>query len=225
MKMELLTLLGHLSFLLVALSFWLRDIMLLRCMSVVASLSTVTFQLTVPMDPSWMIVNWNLVFVGINSSRIYFIFKEKMAVHFTDDEQEVFETVFNSLTPVEFMRLKRIAEWESVDPGYVFTKENELCTHFYYIHEGIAEVVNKNHTIAELHGGGFIGEMSYTTNGPASATVIARDKVKVMVWEQKSLKKLLTNHPSMQMSLSGILAADLTKKLTKTFSSSAKPAN
>ena len=90
----------HLSYFLSALSFYLRDILLLRVVAVVSSLVGVLYQFLLPAEPSWTVVAWLSLFTLINASRIVGLWIERRRVKLTEEEQELFEVVFSKFTPV-----------------------------------------------------------------------------------------------------------------------------
>lgn len=57
---------GHLTFLLIALSFLVREMLMLRLLAILSSLASIVYNFSVAQDPLWLVIHWNLVFVGIN---------------------------------------------------------------------------------------------------------------------------------------------------------------
>ena len=57
---------GHLAFGLIAFSFLVKDILWLRVMSILASLFSIFYNYTIPAEPMWLAINWNIVFVLVN---------------------------------------------------------------------------------------------------------------------------------------------------------------
>ena len=59
--MNIATIAGHLAFGLIAFSFLVKDILWLRLLSVLASLFSVFYNYTIPVEPMWLAINWNVV--------------------------------------------------------------------------------------------------------------------------------------------------------------------
>ena len=57
---------GHLAFGLIAFSFLVKDILCLRNVSIVASLFSVFYNYFIPIEPMWIAIGWNFVFVLVN---------------------------------------------------------------------------------------------------------------------------------------------------------------
>ena len=64
--MNIATIAGHLAFGLIAFSFLVRDILWLRIISILASLFSVFYNWAIPIEPMWIPIGWNFVFVGLN---------------------------------------------------------------------------------------------------------------------------------------------------------------
>ena len=63
--MDIATFVGHLAFGLIAFSYLVKDIMYLRMLSIVASLFGMFFNYTVPAEPLWLPIGWNLSLIHI----------------------------------------------------------------------------------------------------------------------------------------------------------------
>ena len=62
--MSIATLAGHLAFGLIAFSFLVKDIFWLRIVSIIASLFSVFYNYVIPLEPMWLAINWNFIFIG-----------------------------------------------------------------------------------------------------------------------------------------------------------------
>ena len=116
---------GNLSFGLTALSFYVRDMLALRALSIVAGAIGVVYNYFLPQGALWLVIFWLCVFMAINGFRIAHLVLERRGVSFNDEERELFETVFKNFEPVEFMKLLRIGEWRSAEANAVLTVEGE----------------------------------------------------------------------------------------------------
>ena len=109
--MNIAAIAGHLAFGLIAFSFLVKDILWLRIMSILASLFSVLYNFYIPVDPMWLAINWNIVFILVNLYHIAVIIYEKRPVHMNPKDKELYETLFKELTPVEYLKITKIAEW------------------------------------------------------------------------------------------------------------------
>ena len=103
--MNIATLAGHLAFGLIAFSFLVKDIFWLRILSIAASLFSVFYNYVIPAEPMWLAINWNFVFIAVNIYHIGVILYEKREVKMDDKNQELYDTLFKEMTPVEYLKI------------------------------------------------------------------------------------------------------------------------
>ena len=94
---------GHLAFLLTAVSFLLKDIILLRTTAVVSSIVGIGYNYFSVSGPNWLPIFWLSIFAIINAIRIIGILREKLSINFSEEEKELYETVFSNFNAVEYM--------------------------------------------------------------------------------------------------------------------------
>jgi hypothetical protein len=211
--MTIYELAGHAAFLLIALTFLVRDIVWLRGLSIISSLAGIAYNYFVPVTPLWMVIYWNVAFIAVNLYQIGLIFKERREVSFNEEEKELYETMFKQFSPVEFMKLMRIATWQNADVGKVLIVEQEPLADVMLIYNGCVAVESGGKTIARLKDGAFIGEMSFLSGKLPSATVTVSVPTRYVAWSKKSLTQLLGRNPGLRTSMQTIFTTDLTKKL------------
>jgi CRP-like cAMP-binding protein len=209
----LLAIIGHTSFALTALSFYLRDILLLRALAIVSGLVGMVYNYFVPGGPLWLVLFWLAVFISINTVRIVGIFAERRAVSFTDDEAELYETIFRSLSPVEFMKLMRIATWRTADPGFAFTEQGQPLEGLKLLFNGEVAIERDGKEVDRGHDGAMIGEISFIQGGAATATVTAALPCRYIFWPIADLQKLLARNPTLDIAMKHVFSMDLSKKL------------
>lgn len=135
---------------------------------------------------------------------------------FTDEERELYRTVFEPyLTADQFMMLMRVAEWENLESHQILTKQGESVSFLMFIYEGSAAVEIDGNIATTLNQGAFIGEMSFTTNEPASATVKVATPTRLVRWPQDRLRQLLKQHRSLGVAIQAVVSTDMVQKLRK----------
>jgi CRP-like cAMP-binding protein len=206
---------GHLAFALILLSFLVRDIVWLRALSIAASLASIAYNYFEPATPMWLVIGWNVVFILVNFVQIVLLYRERRGVEFSEVEKEVYETNFKRLSPVEFMRLLRIATWRDVEGGAILVDASEGQADVVLIYSGHAIVEKNGRTLTELRGGDFVGEMSFLTGQPAAARVTTVEPSRCLVWKRPALKALLDRNPSMRSAMHAELSDDMAKKMAR----------
>ena len=213
--MNIAAIAGHLAFGLIAFSFLVKDILWLRIMSILASLFSVLYNFYIPVDPMWLAINWNIVFILVNLYHIAVIIYEKRPVHMNPKDKELYETLFKELTPVEYLKITKIAEWHKYTAGEVLIKHSALVTDLILIFNGTVEVEVDGNIVAELKDGQFVGEMSFLTEKPATANCIVKHDCECIVWKQPEFKELLKRNPSLYFTIQSLLSAQVSSNLVK----------
>ena len=211
--MDLATLAGHLAFGLIAFSFLVKDILWLRVVSILASLFSVFYNYFIPIEPMWLAINWNIVFVLVNIYHIAIIIYEKRPVHMDDKNNELYETLFKDLTPVEYLKISKAAIWKTFKSGEVLTRQEHLVPDLVLIYNGTIDVSVGGKKVAVLKDGQFVGEMSFLTEKSATATCIVKHDAECLVWKQREFKELLKRNPSLYFSLQTLLSAQVSSNL------------
>ena len=207
--MNIATLAGHLAFGLIAFSFLVKDILYLRILSILASLFSVLYNFYIPVEPMWLAINWNIIFVLVNIYHIAVIIYEKRPVKMSPKEKELYETMFRGLSPVEFLKITKIAQWKKYKTPLPIITQGKPVKDLILIYNGTVDVAVDNKGVAQLKDGQFVGEMSFLTEKPATATCIVKHKTECLVWKQNEFKELLKRNPSLYYSIQSLLSAQL----------------
>ena len=200
---------GHLAFGLIAFSFIVKDILYLRFVSILASLFSVFYNWVIPVEPMWIPIGWNFVFVALNLYHIAVIVYEKRPVQMSPKHRELYETMFKDLTPVEFLKITKLADWEHFKSGEVIIQERHAVETLNLIYNGTVNVKVGGKKVAELKDGQFVGEMSFLTEKPATATCVVKHDAELLVWRQREFKELLKRNPSLYYSIQSLLSTQL----------------
>ena len=207
--MNIATIAGHLAFGIIAFSFLVKDILWLRIVSILASAFSIFYNWVIPVEPMWIAIHWNLVFIMLNLYHIAVIIYEKRPVHMNPKDKELYETLFKDLSPVEYLKISKIANWKKFKSGQKIIKQGSPVKDLVLIYNGTVDVAVDNAKVAELRDGQFVGEMSFLTEKPATATCITKHATECLVWKQDEFKELLKRNPSLYYSIQSLLSNQL----------------
>ena len=211
--MNIATLAGHLAFGLIAFSFLVKDILYLRILSILASLFSVLYNFYIPVEPMWLAINWNIIFVLVNIYHIAVIIYEKRPVKMSSKEKELHETMFRGLTPVEFLKITKIAKWKKYKTPLPIITQGKPVNDLILIYNGVVDILVNDNKVAELKDGQFVGEMSFLTEKPATATCKVEHNAECLVWPQKDFKDLLKRNPSLYFTIQSLLSEQVSNNL------------
>jgi len=161
----------------------------------------------------WLPIGWNLVFVGLNLYHIAIIFYEKRPIKMKPKDKELYESLFKDLSPVEYLKVTKIAKWEKFKSGHHMIKEGADVKKLILIYNGTVDIAVKGKKVTELKDGQFVGEMSFLTERPATADCIAKHDTECLVWKQPEFKSLLKRNPSLYFSIQSLLSAQVSDAL------------
>jgi Popeye-like protein len=205
----------HIASILTLLAYLVKDILWLRLLTVFACIAGIIFNYFVPATPLWAVINWNLVFMVINVVQILIIMKERSGVRFTDEEKELYETLFKNFAPFEFMKLLRLGKWLEAKKGQFLAIEQKPLDSVMLIYNGLVSVESKGRQIAQMKDGSLIGEISFITEGTATATVRALEQTRYLSWSKEDMHDLLNRNPNMRFAMEKVFSTELSKKLTR----------
>jgi len=210
----------HLASILTLLAYLVRDILWLRALTICASVAGIIFNYYVPATPLWAVIYWNIVFIAINAVQIGIIIKERRSVHFSEEEKELYETLFQNFAPFEFMKLLRLGKWLEAKKGETLTVEAEPLDNVMLIYSGLVSVEMGGREVGVMKGGSLVGEVSFINQGPATATVRAKEPTRYLSWSKQDLRRLLIANPSMKIAMDTVFSKELSKKLARPLASS-----
>ncbi len=202
----------HIGSFLLLLAYLVRDQILLRAVIILGTIFYIVYYILME-APLWSALLWNVSFVVINLIMIVVIYSDKTSFVMSEKEAKLYQ-VFYTLSPGEFKKLLKIADWFDGSSEEKITTEGEIPSRLYFIINGEALIARDDKKFI-VGPNVFIGELAYLTKKPATATVKLTDKVVAISWKTTSLTKLLASNPQMKIAFDGLLNQDLAAKLAK----------
>jgi len=130
-----------------------------------------------------------------------------------DKNTELYETLFKELTPVEYLKISKAAQWQHYEPNEKIIRQGTLVADLVLIYNGTVEVEVGDKVVAELRDGQFVGEMSFLTEKPATASCVVKHPTECLVWKQREFKELLKRNPSLYFTIQSLLSAQVSSNL------------
>lgn len=207
-----LDILVHVGAFLFLLAYLVRDQILLRGLIILGTIFYIIYYFFME-TPLWSALLWNSSFVIINLIMIVVIYSDRASFVMTEREKKLYQ-VFTTLSPGEFKKLLKIADWFDGSSEEQITTEGEIPECLYFIIDGEALITRDDKKFL-VGPNVFIGELAYLIKKPATATVKLTEKVVGISWKTSSLTKLLASNPQMKIAFDGLLNQDLAAKLAK----------
>ena len=180
---------GHLSYVLIAVSYWLTNMFWLRVVAVIGlSLEILYFWLSGGDLRTG--IGWDLIFIGINLFQIYQLVKDRLSLRLPEPDRELLRSVLAGLDDAQIARLLVAGEFCDIADGTMLAA-NQSLERIFFICAGRLSVTIAGRQICALERGNFVGEVAFLTERPATATVTAEGDVRALVFDRRTLSHLL----------------------------------
>src|SRR3989344_5816459 len=143
-----LTILYHLANVLFLLAFAVKDILWLRLLTISGSFSVAAYYYWQP-GVNAANLYWSSLYIVLNVIHITIILYERRPTRFTDEQAQLYRLVFRTLTPWEFRKFLRLANWQNAQPSQSLVEQGTHLDHVIVILSGTAAVQSHGKTIAE----------------------------------------------------------------------------
>ena len=192
-------------------AYLLKDILWLRILLVCASslyiLSGIRLDIT-------SMIGWNSAYLAINLYHISLLILDKNAISLPEETKEIYHQYFSSMTTREFKKIIMINPFHSVNHEQMIA-DGEITDRLFIVLAGQVNIISSGKVIARLSSGDLIGEMSFMSKEPASASAIAQENVQYAYWTHQDMEKLRQTNCHVYNKFISIIGCDLVRKLNK----------
>ena len=206
-------LVGHTTYILLALSYVVRDMVWLRAITIPASICSIVFNYVAPTEPLWLIINWNLVFLVLNVGQLGISYSDFRQYRDSSDVREFVSCLNVALNPHHAVGLFRLAESLTIGENETLLAEGQDPHKLYLLLSGEVEIARKNNYLARCGSGCFLGEISYLHRSKCSANVVTKSECRLLVWPADKLRSVMRKKPHLNIVLQSALAANLSATL------------
>lgn len=169
----------------------------------------------IPHELQYVHIAGTSVLLLINLFQALTLYKTRHGEAWSEEERYLQSTAFRSLPNVIFKQLMDIAEWKTANKGDVLIAEHKEVERLMLVYDGTATVHLDGKPITYVRDNSFIGEMSFLTGNPASATVKAATTMRLITWRKADLYDLMAKEPELKAGLQTLFSYDLAGKLSK----------
>ena len=203
---------GHLSYVMIAISYWLTDMFWLRSVAVVGLSLEILYFLLSGGDLRAGI-GWDLIFILINLYQLYRLAQERLSLRLPEKDRDLLRRVLTGLDDVQIARLLGAGALCELEAGTTLAEENQPLEKLYFLCAGRVGVSIGGRAVSHLEEGNFVGEVAFLTERPATATVIAETPVRVLVFDRAKLKQFFQNETEVAGLIYQLIGRDLAHKI------------
>jgi CRP-like cAMP-binding protein len=203
---------GHVSYILIALSYWLTRMLYLRLIAV-AGLTLEIVYFSMSGGDLRIGVAWGIIFILINLYQLFWLIRERIQTRLPDDYRDILRAAMKGLDDAEISRLIGAGRFEVIPHAQELTSENAALDRLYFVCSGQVKVMVSGREAAVLESGSFIGEVAFMTGKSATATVTAAGPVGVLVFDRGELNRFLQREEQLAGVFYQLLGRDLAHKM------------
>lgn len=214
--------LTHLPYALLVLSMLMNSMGWLRAIAIAAGLIRIVNRAFFEVDP--IVVFWEVIFVAVNVGQLVILWYYARRHRFAEHERHFAESMPSSVERRTIRRLLKLAQQRQAEPGQQLTTEGAAVGELMFIAEGVAQIERGGRIVAVCGPGDFLGEMSFVTGAPASATAVVVKPLRYLAFDQARLRAALAADSELKQAMDASFNRNLVGKLAKTGSASAASA-
>lgn len=191
-----------------------KRIVPLRTILVLASVAFIVYGL---IADNRSVIAWNLLFGLAQLTQLLRKLRAERSIALTPEEESVRSAHFGSMVPRDFLMFWSLGHERAVGNQQLIT-QNERNDNLIMVLTGAAVVTVDGRHIADRGPGNILGEASFVTGDPASATVVMSSDATIRMWPHETLDALTRAQPDVASSLLSAFARELSLKIKTTTS-------
>jgi hypothetical protein len=205
---------AHLSYIVIAVSYFLTNVFWLRVLAVIGLfLEIVYFRLTGASATTG--VPWDFLFIIINLYQLIWLVRERVNATLPEKDAAMLRQSFEGLSDAQIARMLRAADWHDYKPGDILTRQDAPVDALYFLCTGRANVEINGSLVTYLEKGSFIGEIAYLTGNPATARVTIDEPSRALVFSKMRMAKVMAKDNQITGILYQMLGRDLAQKMRR----------
>jgi len=205
--------LGHLSYLLAVIAVSMSSMRWLRVFAIASGLSGAIYYGAIMADK--VSFTWEVVFTAVNIVQLSIILLAGRFRTHNVDEKLLIGTVLPDLERSQRHKLLKLGKWRMFKPGDVLMEQGQERPNLVFITSGAASIERDDTLIGVCGAGDFLGEMSFLTGRPASATVRVANETRCCSFDVAALKALLAKNADLRQALEEGFNRNLVGKLER----------
>lgn len=204
---------GHFTYFLLIVSMLMRRMAWLRSIAIASGLTKIIYRAFIVVDP--VSVLWETIFVIVNVAQLLIIWYYENHHKFTDEEQHFVENMPSGIGRSSIKRLLELADLVRRDADELLTVEGQRVNQLMYLADGIVKIEHGGRVVAICGPGDYIGELSFLSGNPATATSIAVKPVRILAFDQEKLRNSVETDGELRRVLESALNRNLAGKLLR----------
>lgn len=157
-------------------------------------------------------IAWSVISI-IGLTRIYLVHR---LIQLNEEESKVAGILIHRLKKDRARKVLKLGRFEDVAAGTELAEEGKPVRNFTVILSGRCRIERDGTEIASIGAGALVGELTYATGAPATASVIVDVASRLFRIECDTLRQFLASNPDVAMEMELNSASDIRAKLSAT---------
>jgi len=197
-----------------ALAYTVRNMLMLRLLTVVAALLTFPYFIF-QQDVLYSALLWQSIFALVNIVNILRLVYERRPIKLSMQQQHLKNLVFRHFTNREMLKLLKHATPHTATKGQILITSDSRIDSLYLLCSGSVNVVHKERFLSRRRPGAFLGEVHFMTGDRTTAGVAFAEDGSYLRWDINELRSLLNKNPSLGKAFDSMLTMDVARKLRR----------
>jgi len=155
----------------------------------------------------------DLIFIVINAYQLFRLVQERLSFHLPEADRNLLRSVLVGLQDVQIVRLLSAGAFTDIPRGTKLTEEDQPLERLFFICAGSVKVIVGGREVSRLEKGSLVGEIAFLTEKPASATVVADDDVRALVFDKDRLRQFFKNETEVAGLIYQLMGRELAQKV------------
>lgn len=207
------TLFGHFTYFLLIVSVLMRRMVWLRSLAVASGIAKIVYRAVFVLDP--VSVLWETIFVIVNVVQLAIIWYYEYQHRFSPDEHHFVSNMPAGIERSAIKKLLELSDLVAAAPDEVLTREGEPVQNLMYVADGIVKIEHGGRVVAICGPGDYVGELSFLSGNPATATATVVKPTRILAFDQKRLNTSIEADPKLARTLESALNRNLAGKLAR----------
>lgn len=204
---------GHFTYLLLIVSMLMRRMVTLRLLAVASGLAKIVYRAVFVLDP--VSVLWETIFVIVNVIQLIIIWYYEYHHRFSEEQQHFADNMPADTDKAALKRLLDLSDLKKLAVDAELTRESEPVTTLVYLADGIVKIEHGGRVVAICGPGDYVGELSFLSGKPASATATVVKPVRALTFDQGKLADAIKSDGQLRRTLESALNKNLAGKLMR----------
>ena len=198
----------HIANLLFLSSYLVKDIFLLRILTLIAGFSLLPYYFWVEGGPLTSSIFWSFVFSSVNLYQLYQLYHERKPIRLSKEQQQVYQSLYSYFSVLQFSKLWQIGAINTVAENQFVLEEGCYPNQIILLLEG-----SLSKSSQAFCTGNLIGAIDFITQQRTQQAVQTEETCKLMTWQRKDLDMLFKKDKGLYSSWQSMLSNALAKQL------------